>query len=105
MDWYAAKRTHDGRGLTIPSQRRFVQYFDKYRMHGQPCGYTPCLTSIQVVGLSEKVGHGATVVVFQREKGAIAARPVAVVVAISSMQPRGASGGVGVRVEVWGWLN
>ncbi|KAH8556160.1 putative phosphatidylinositol-3,4,5-trisphosphate 3-phosphatase [Umbelopsis sp. PMI_123] len=30
MQIYAQRRTHDGRGITIPSQRRYVLYYDSY---------------------------------------------------------------------------
>ena len=30
MEIYARERTHDGRGITIPSQTRYVIYFDSF---------------------------------------------------------------------------
>lgn len=37
IDFYNCRRTKDGRGLTQPSQRRYVRYYEKY-LHGDTAG-------------------------------------------------------------------
>jgi len=36
MQYYAAMRTHNQKGVTIPSQRRYVNYFGRYMNEGMP---------------------------------------------------------------------
>ena len=30
LQWFAAARTEDGKGVTIPSQQRYVHYFERH---------------------------------------------------------------------------
>jgi hypothetical protein len=48
MEYFAGKRTHDGEGVTIPSQRRYVCYYELVKKHGYPQFPTIKLESIQV---------------------------------------------------------
>jgi phosphatidylinositol-3,4,5-trisphosphate 3-phosphatase/dual-specificity protein phosphatase PTEN len=36
LEYFAAKRTHDGKGVTIPSQIRYVHYYEKCLKKGFP---------------------------------------------------------------------
>eukprot|EP00048_Salpingoeca_helianthica_P000534 m.42216 g.42216 ORF g.42216 m.42216 type:complete len:372 (+) comp10618_c0_seq2:198-1313(+) len=52
LDFYADKRTHNKKGVTIPSQLRYVHYYGRYLREGRP--YAPptlLLTSIKLNGM------------------------------------------------------
>jgi len=36
MELFAKKRTHDGEGVTIPSQKRYIGYYEQILKHGMP---------------------------------------------------------------------
>ncbi|KAK9828776.1 hypothetical protein WJX72_002018 [[Myrmecia] bisecta] len=76
MDLYSAQRTLDGRGVTVPSQRRYIRYFQdflhrKALPHVQPLQ----LQQITISGLSEKALEEMMVVLWVRPWGETAARP------------------------------
>jgi len=48
MDYYADMRTYDREGVTIPSQRRYVRYYDEVVHFGMPDQPTLTLTSITI---------------------------------------------------------
>jgi len=43
MQFYGEKRTHDGKGVTIPSQKRFIRYFHRTLKDGIPPTHTTSL--------------------------------------------------------------
>ena len=48
MELFATKRTYDGEGVTIPSQRRYVCYYELVKKQGYPQFPTIKLESIQI---------------------------------------------------------
>lgn len=96
---YAARRTYDSHGVTIPSQRLFVRYFGQLLTSGVPCCGVPHLRSVHIVGLGERLAKQATVVVYGRAPGQVASKPVAVVTA------RGCHGRRSSSVKAWSTLN
>ncbi|KAF2071449.1 hypothetical protein CYY_007241 [Polysphondylium violaceum] len=46
MRVFATKRTHDSKGITIPSQMRYVRYFEALLQHGRPVQKVPDITKI-----------------------------------------------------------
>jgi len=46
MRVFATKRTHNAKGITIPSQIRYVRYFEALLQHGKPIQKVPDVTKI-----------------------------------------------------------
>lgn len=75
---YAARRTHDGKGVTIASQRRYVRYFWSVleQRRALPLPAVPLrLLRLRVVGLPDGAAGGCSVVVGFRPTGSMAAAP------------------------------
>ncbi|KYQ93081.1 LIM-type zinc finger-containing protein [Tieghemostelium lacteum] len=43
---FGTKRTHNGKGITIPSQARYVRYFEALNQYGKPTRPAPSITKI-----------------------------------------------------------
>eukprot|EP00892_Ulva_mutabilis_P004328 jgi/Ulvmu1/2267/UM013_0114.1 len=65
---FAISRTANGVGVTIASQRRWVQYFDTARTLGAPPSGAPLdLTAIRITGLPARLAPRLVIVLSQRE--------------------------------------
>eukprot|EP00299_Pterocystis_sp_00344_P020036 c9875_g1_i2.p1 GENE.c9875_g1_i2~~c9875_g1_i2.p1 ORF type:complete len:670 (+),score=222.97 c9875_g1_i2:35-2044(+) len=68
IDFYNRRRTHDGKGLVVPSQIRYVFYYDHILKHGMPPPTRKILKSITIDGSpSGWTGVYVNVVSVQRE--------------------------------------
>eukprot|EP00249_Psilotum_nudum_P008324 c21193_g1_i5 orf=335-1150(-) len=47
MDYYGERRTKNGKGVTIPSQKRYIFYFNEIIQHGPR--HTPALQLLQII--------------------------------------------------------
>ena len=54
MDFYGQQRTHNGKGVTIPSQKRFIRYFHRTMVEGVPPPHT--VTLLQSIKLFKIAG-------------------------------------------------
>lgn len=69
LDFYGNARTKDGKGVTIPSQTRFVHYYGRFLRNGLPYVETPrALTAVRIVGLP-KFKSGSCVPFFHVREG------------------------------------
>eukprot|EP00879_Flechtneria_rotunda_P002000 GHRR01002177.1.p1 GENE.GHRR01002177.1~~GHRR01002177.1.p1 ORF type:complete len:1461 (+),score=576.75 GHRR01002177.1:827-5209(+) len=81
LQLYAERRTHDGNGISIPSQRRYVAYFWRVLSLGKaPCGILPAPQTLQlreliVSGLPAGGAASCTVVIEARPSGSNRASP------------------------------
>ena len=68
---YSEKRTHDGRGVTIPSQQRYVHYFQQTMKLELPMSGRQALSidSVQVEGLSLTSRLDVAIAIWQRPAG------------------------------------
>jgi phosphatidylinositol-3,4,5-trisphosphate 3-phosphatase/dual-specificity protein phosphatase PTEN len=51
MRYFGVKRTGDAQGVTIPSQMRFVHYYEQVLRHGPPVVYTHRLLYVRMCGV------------------------------------------------------
>ena len=67
MDHYGASRTHDGKGLTLPSQRRYVEYYARLveMSSGMMPSIRPAITllSLSVTGLMKYLKNAQTITI------------------------------------------
>lgn len=51
LNYYAQARTHDSKGVTIPSQRRYVEYFGKLLASHKPYEPIPLKVSLSFISV------------------------------------------------------
>jgi hypothetical protein len=58
MTFYAAMRTYNRKGVTIPSQIRYIYYYEHFLKYGMPPKRTLFITSVVLHGIPKVTSKG-----------------------------------------------
>mmetsp|Transcript_51278 Transcript_51278/g.133176 ORF Transcript_51278/g.133176 Transcript_51278/m.133176 type:complete len:427 (-) Transcript_51278:91-1371(-) len=88
--FYNGRRTKDGRGLTVPSQRRYVHYYERVLAGASFEGVQRTLSSIRVCGVPDTPRFTRLLITIRQHGGTKDHAPVLVVLEIDPRLPLGA---------------